>query len=502
MAGQKVLVADDEKELRESVSASLRDMGFIPIEAKDGAEAVELAKSEDISMAILDVNMPQKNGLEALREIKELDPSIVTLVITAHGNLNDAVEAIREGAYNYIEKPVKEAHLRGMVERAKNAQQAVQAVAFSSPTLKLESGQEFVGHSRQMKNVFSLIQRLANVATSVLIRGENGTGKELVASAIHSYGPRKEKRFVAVNCGAIPENLIESELFGHEKGAFTGANARHIGKFQYAEGGTLFLDEVGELPPNMQVKLLRVLQERSFTPVGSNREIKCDVRIIAATNRNLEKMIQEGSFRQDLFYRLNVMPIFLPPLRERVDDIPVLVSHFIQKFNKLHGRMLMGIEADAMTRLKSYQWPGNIRELENAIERAFVMELGEKVTLASLPEHVNGTGVQIAPQTNFGATSGASDSTTAVGVKTGEAQSPEQNGEMGIDFQVEKEDFERQFILNALKRNSGKINQTVAQANIPKNTLLRKIRKYDIKAWEYGCAVEDNSGEMHPDETI
>jgi two-component system, NtrC family, response regulator AtoC len=485
-----VLVADDEKELRESVCAAVRDMGFTPIEARDGTEAIAIATTQNISMAILDVNMPGKTGLEVLRAIREHDPSILTLVITAHGNLNDAVEAIRDGAYNYIEKPVKETHLRGMMERAKNAQQAVQAVAFSSPTLTLESGQEFVGHSRQMKNVFSLIQRLGNVSTSVLIRGENGTGKELVASAIHHYGPRKEKRFVAVNCGAIPENLIESELFGHEKGAFTGANARHIGKFQFAEGGTLFLDEVGELPLAMQVKLLRVLQERSFTPVGSNREMKCDIRVIAATNRNLEKMIQDGSFRQDLFYRLNVMPITLPPLRERADDIPILVTHFIQKFNKLHDRSLQGIDGEALAKLKSYDWPGNIRELENAVERAFVMEMGEKISLLSLPEQISGISSDTNPMDGM-----------PKSAPTQQGAEDDSNAEMGIDYHVEKEEFERQFILNALKRNSGKINQTVAHANIPKNTLLRKIRKYDIKSWEYG-ATEDNSGDMQPDETI
>jgi len=264
----KILIADDEKELRESVSATLEHMGFSTVLASDGEEAFQKIQNEDFSMAILDVNMPKKNGIEVLRAIKEHDPSVLVLMITAHGNVSDAVAAVREGAFNYIEKPVKENHLRDLVERASKTHQAVKDVAFSSPTLRLENGQEFVGHSRQMKSVFMLIQRLANVSTSVLIRGENGTGKELVASAIHHYGPRKEKRFVAVNCGAIPENLIESELFGHEKGAFTGANTRHIGKFQYAEGGTLFLDEIGELPQAMQVKLLRVLQERNFTPVG------------------------------------------------------------------------------------------------------------------------------------------------------------------------------------------------------------------------------------------
>ncbi|MGZ3710722.1 MAG: sigma-54-dependent transcriptional regulator, partial [Bdellovibrionota bacterium] len=357
----KVLIADDEKELRESISATLEHMGFQTVLAVDGEEAIAKAQAEDFSIAILDVNMPKKTGFEALRAIRENDPSILVLMITAHGNVTDAVEALKEGAFNYIEKPVKESHLRDLVEKASKTHQAVRQVALSSPTFKLENGQEFVGHSRQMKSVFSLIQRLGNISTSVLVRGENGTGKELVASAIHHYGARKDKKFVAVNCGAIPENLMESELFGHEKGAFTGANARHIGKFQYAEGGTLFLDEIGELSTQMQVKLLRVLQERSFTPVGSNREIRCDIRVIAATNRDLEKMIKEGQFRQDLFYRLNVMPIFLPPLRERADDVPILVTNFIQKFNRLHGRDISGISAEALESLQRYNWPGNIR---------------------------------------------------------------------------------------------------------------------------------------------
>ena len=488
----KVLIADDEKELRESISAAIRHMGFETVLAVDGQDAVEKAQSEEIAIAILDVNMPKKSGIEALRAIRELDPSILVLVITAHGNVSDAVEAIRDGAFNYIEKPVKESHLRDLMEKASLAHQAVRSVALSSPTLTLENGQEFVGHSRQMKSVFVLIQRLANVSTSVLIRGENGTGKELVASAIHHYGPRKEKRFVAVNCGAIPENLMESELFGHEKGAFTGANARHIGKFQYAEGGTLFLDEIGELAPQMQVKLLRVLQQRTFTPVGSNREIKCDIRVIAATNRDLEKMIREGSFRQDLFYRLNVMPIFLPSLRDRRDDIPALVTHFIQKFNGLHSREIEGIDADALEALKKYRWEGNIRELENAIERSFVMELGTNISLRSLPEQITG----LPPEESF-ATSPTQEDDASLEENASDLSSA------GIDFQVEKEEFERQFIINALKRFNGRINQTVAHANIPKNTLLRKIRKYDIKPWEYGCGEEQfKESDMNPDETI
>ncbi len=494
----KVLIADDEKELRESISATLEHMGFETALAVDGEEALRKMQEDDFAIAILDVNMPKKSGLEALRAIKEEDPSVLVLMITAHGNVTDAVEALRIGAFNYIEKPVKEVHLRALVEKASETHQKVRDVALSSPTLKLENGQDFVGHSRQMKSVFALIQRLANVSTSVLIRGENGTGKELVASAIHLYGPRKEKKFVAVNCGAIPENLMESELFGHEKGAFTGANTRHIGKFQFAEGGTLFLDEVGELPPQMQVKLLRVLQERSFTPVGSNREIKCDVRIIAATNRDLDKMIKEGKFRQDLFYRLNVMPIFLPSLRERQDDIPLLVNTFIQKFNRLHDRDIKGITGEALEKLRRYSWPGNIRELENSIERAFVMELSEQITLRSLPEQISGISPEEAMQMPLD-----ENETRIAEEGSFSATGAAQVSAAGVDFHKEKEDFERQFIINALRRFGGRINQTVAHANIPKNTLLRKIRKYDIKPHEYGASDDQLKGEDElPDETI
>ncbi|MCO5141781.1 MAG: sigma-54 dependent transcriptional regulator [Oligoflexia bacterium] len=487
----KILIADDEKDLRESISAALEHMGFSTAIAADGQEAIDKVKEGDFSIAILDVNMPRVDGLNALKAIKEIDPSILVLMITAHGNVSDAVNALKEGAYNYIEKPVKESHLKELVQRASQTHQAVVDVSFSSPTLTLENGKEFVGNSRQMKSVFLLIQRLANVATSVLIRGENGTGKELVASAIHHYGPRKDKRFVAVNCGAIPENLMESELFGHEKGAFTGAQSRHIGKFQYAEGGTLFLDEVGELSQSMQVKLLRVLQERTFSPIGSNREIKCDVRIIAATNRDLEAMIAKGTFRQDLYYRLNVMPIFLPPLRDRKEDIAILATNFIRKFNKLHNRSIQGISDSALSRLRSYEWPGNIRELENAIESSFVLELGDKIQLQSLPSSVSGI--------EYDSPLGAMDSTEE------NLTSDELGSDLnvaGIDFQIEKEEFERQFIINALKRFNGKINQTVAHANIPKNTLLRKIKKYDIKPSEYGRSDADQDDEMIPDETL
>ncbi len=455
----KVLVVDDEAELRETVSHMLVQMGHHHVdEAKDGLEALEKIKTGAYQLVILDVNMPGMSGLEVLQEVRVFDPSIIVLIVTAHGRLKDAVEAIKMGAYNYLEKPIQEHDIVKLIDRSRQAHDMAEVMGYSSPHLQLEDGEEFIGRSDQMQSVFRLIQRLANVSTSVLIRGENGTGKELVAKAIHFNSLRKDNRFVAVNCGAIPENLIESEFFGHEKGAFTGAEQRHIGKFQYAEGGTLFLDEIGDIAPSMQVKLLRVLQERKFTPVGSNREIKTDVRIIAATNRNLEKMVADGSFRQDLFYRLNVMPIFLPPLRERVDDIKPLVDRFIENFNAQHGQSKKGIKEDALNALRNYKWPGNIRELENAIERAFVLESSNYISLDSLPEVIRSR--QHLPTGEFSAT---------------------------LDFNHQKEEFEKQFIINALKMFNGRINQTVAHAGIPKNTLLRKMKKYGINPKEFGA---------------
>ncbi|MGE3759640.1 MAG: sigma-54 interaction domain-containing protein, partial [Pseudobdellovibrionaceae bacterium] len=340
----------------------------------------------------------------------------------------------------------------------------VSDLALSNPIFDDDIDSEFVGSSKKMREVFDLIYKLCKVDTTVLIRGENGTGKELVARAIHFNSPRKKGAFVAINCGAIPENLMESELFGHEKGAFTGAHERKIGKFQLANNGTLFLDEIGELKPEMQVKLLRVLQEKKFMPVGGNREVKTNTRIIAATNRNLEKMIEDSTYREDLFYRLNVMPIFLPPLRERTDDIPALIQHFIKKLGKNHSSKIQGIDSLALQALKQYRWPGNIRELENIIERSFIVENGNSISISSLPENVQNSSAPAVKKT-----------------------STDYSGP--LDFDIFREQSEKQFVINALKANNGRINQTVAQANIPKNTLLRKIKKYGINVKDF---IADN----------
>jgi DNA-binding NtrC family response regulator len=359
MANRSVLVVEDDVELRQTIFEALSRNGFDISEAGDGVEALEKIQIKRPDLVMLDVNMPRMGGMECLKKIKECDPSIIVIIMTAYSTIEDAVTATKEGAFNYLAKPIKHQSIVEMVERALEAQQMVHSMAFSAPVVKLPTG-DFVGSSSEMQKIFGIIHKLAKVDTSVLIRGESGTGKELVARAVHFNSARKDKKLVALNCSSIPEALFESELFGHEKGAFTGADQRQIGKFQYAEGGTLFLDEIGDLSLSMQVKLLRVLQERKFIPVGAHREIEMDVRVIAATNRNLEEMIQKGTFRDDLFYRLNVIPIYLPPLRDRKDDVEKLTNHFIRKFNNLHKKKITGISAGAMQILLKHNWPGNI----------------------------------------------------------------------------------------------------------------------------------------------
>lgn len=480
----KTLIVDDEPELRKSVSSilttvlkdSLPNITFEITEAGTGVQAIKAVQGGDFDLVLMDVKMPEMSGLEALSQIKEHDPSTLVVIMTAHSNTADAVLAIKEGAYDYLEKPVQPQKLIEIVTKSLEARELVSNLAFSNPIFDDDVDSEFVGHSQKMREVFNLIYKLCKVDTTVLIRGENGTGKELVARAIHYNSPRKSNAFIAINCGAIPENLMESEFFGHEKGSFTGAVERKIGKFQLANNGTLFLDEIGELRPEMQVKLLRVLQEKKFTPVGGQREVKTNARIIAATNRNLEKMIEDAGFREDLFYRLNVMPIFLPPLRDRKDDIPSLVQHFIKKLSKSHQSPIQDVSLDAIELLKKYRWPGNIRELENAIERAFIMESTARITPESLPDQVRGV--------QHGSVSDGHGFHEEEHEDNHSGNYRDMASE-NLNYESFKEQAEKDFIIQALKANNGRINQTVARANIPKNTLLRKIKKYGIIARDY-----------------
>jgi len=474
----RVLVVDDDQGLRLTVSTTLKNTGRFDVsEAFDGQKAVEMVREKSFDVVILDVDMPRLNGLQALRQIKELDSRIIVLIMTAYANINDAVTAVKEGAYNYISKPVKGEELVSLLDKALEAHAMISNVASSAPIM-IESGRKFVGNNAEMQKVFNIINKLSQVETAVLIRGESGTGKELVARAIHYNSARKDEKFVAINCSAIPENLFESELFGHEKGSFTGADYRKVGKFQYAEGGTIFLDEIGDMPALMQSKLLRVLQEKKFTPVGSNREMDANVRILAATNQDLEKMIATGQFREDLFYRLNVIPIFLPPLRDRKPDIDYLVHTFINKFNKAHSKKVTGISPEAMACLMKYAWPGNIRELENVIEHAFVLEETNRICLKALPE-------KILKVMNFSGETPVEEPLLGTDSDVGRMEGLSiQVGET-LDFNKQKETFEKDFIVMALKKFKGRINQTALHANIPKKTLLRKIEKYGINPREY-----------------
>lgn len=493
----KVLVVDDDKVLQDSVKQALEFHNFKVNVADNGKAAVKAIYREKYDLVVMDVNMPEMSGLEALVEMKKHDSSLIVIILTAYSNVSDAVKAVKEGAYNYLEKPISSDALVALIKRALKARSLVETTAFSAPSLSLgtkNKDDKFVGESQPMQKVFDIIGKLAMVNTPVLIRGESGTGKELVAKAIHYNGPRKDEKFVTLNCAAISENLIESELFGHEKGAFTGADSRKIGKFQYADGGTLFLDEIGDISPGMQVKLLRVLQEKTFTPVGSNREIPTDVRIIAASHKPFEDMIKEGTFREDLFYRLNVLPVYLPPLRERISDIPHLVTYYIKYFNTVHGLNIKGLAPDAEKLLMAYNWRGNIRELRNVIEHSFIIEPSEYISVASLPAAVQSENAQEESSEDEMINSNRLidfeeiQNSVLDEDRTGHAideyhfsfATKNDKNEVELNFQHAKDMFEKEFIILALKLNRGKINQTALKANIPKKTLLRKIEKYEI----------------------
>jgi DNA-binding NtrC family response regulator len=497
----KVLVVDDDLVLQDSVRQALEYHHFSVEVANNGREALNKVQASDYDLVVMDVNMPEMDGLEALSEMKKYDPSLIVLILTAYSNVSDAVKSVKEGAYNYLEKPISSDNLVALIKRALKAKSLVQTSVFSAPTLSLggSSDDQFVGESDEMKKVFNVISKLARVNTPVLIRGESGTGKELVAKAIHYNGPRKDERFVTINLAAVPDNLIESELFGHEKGAFTGANERKMGKFQYADGGTLFLDEIGDVSATMQVKLLRVLQEQTFTPIGSNRDVKVDVRVIAASHKPFEEMIKTGDFREDLFYRLNVLPVYLPPLRERTSDIPHLVGYYINYFNSIHNLNIKDATGPCLDILAGHEWRGNIRELRNVIEHAFIIESSDHIHPSSLPaallknsEASTGTITEDKSKSDFKDESiinmrDIQDSVleTSRDAEEGNAYvfkfaENNESGEKRLDFQVAKDLFEKEFILHALQLFKGKINQTALRANIPKKTLLRKIEKYEI----------------------
>ncbi len=386
----RILVVDDEESIREFLEIMLKKEGYEVTTAEDGAKAQELLKKRSFDMIISDLQMPNVTGVELLKFVKENYAQTVFMLITAFGTTETAVEAMKMGAYDYVTKPFKIDEVRMNIANALRSQNLeVEVRTLKKELVREYSFQNMIGNSSNMHAVFDLIKRVSHSNTNILITGESGTGKEVIAKSIHYSGPLKDKPFVTVNCGAIPENLMESEMFGHKKGSFTGAIMDKSGLFEVANNGTLFLDEVGELPLAVQVKLLRAIQERIIRRVGATDDTKVEVRIIAATNRNLEDMVAKGTFRQDLFYRLNVINITSPSLRDRADDIPVLANHFLKKYNDKLGKNIGAISDEAMDILKKYNYPGNVRELENMIERTVALEAGSTILPESLPPMVS-----------------------------------------------------------------------------------------------------------------
>jgi two-component system NtrC family response regulator len=386
---ETILIVDDEKNYLTILSAVLEDEGFEVLTALGGHEALEVHKTSDLDLILTDMKMPAMDGIELLEHIKSVDPDLPVIMMTAHGTVDKAVEAMQKGAYSYVLKPFDNERLIIYVKKAVSMYQVVK----ENRRLRdaVESQYRFgniIGKSKKMRDIFDTIQKVAPSGATVLIEGESGTGKELVARSVHFNGPRREKPFVAVNCSALAESLLESELFGHEKGSFTGAVATKKGRFELADGGTLFLDEIGELSHNLQVKLLRVLQEKVFERVGGVRTISVDIRILVATNKDLQQEMQEGRFREDLYYRLNVVHIVLPPLKVRQEDIHILVNHFIKKYasERKSAVPVIGVDQEVDRLFYDYSWPGNIRELENVIERVMILCPGEIIKVSDLPK--------------------------------------------------------------------------------------------------------------------
>ena len=383
-----VLVAEDEDLMRAIVKGLLESEGYRVAAVASAEEALEVFAAEDVSVMLTDIRMAGMDGLALLDRVKDVDPEALVVVMTAFSSVDSAVAALRKGAYDYVTKPfVNEDLLQSVRNALRQRELFRENRALRRELDRRYSFSEIIGTSESLQRVFRLVEKVATTGTNVLIYGESGTGKELVARAVHHNSPRADRPFVAVNCGALPETLLESELFGHTKGAFTGATATRPGLFRSAEGGTVFLDEIGEVTQTMQVRLLRAVQEHEVTPVGSSAPVRFDARIICATNRDLEKEVSEGRFREDLFYRLNVIEIHLPPMRERREDIPLLVRHFVKRTAREQGQPEKPVEAAAMSALINYNWPGNVRELQNALERAFTLS-GEQIDLDSLPPRV------------------------------------------------------------------------------------------------------------------
>jgi len=459
-APARVLVVDDERSMRELLSIVLRRDGYEVLIAEDGAAGLELLKRERVDILITDIRMPNMNGVDLLREAKRISPDIVSIVMTAFATTDTAVEALRLGAADYVTKSKDTAsELRVRVGRELERKRLQQENVLLKRALKTKNQfSNIIGTSSPMVALFQLIETIAPTNSTVLITGESGTGKELIARAIHVNSPRRDRPFVAVNCGALSETLLDSELFGHMRGAFTGADSNKKGLIEVAEKGTIFLDEVGEMSPVVQVKLLRVLQERKFRRLGGTEEIDADIRILAATNRDLGKMVADGSFREDLFYRINVIPVRVPPLRDRQDDIPLLAEHFVARFAEQMGKPVSGISGAALSLLTQYGWPGNIRELENAMERAVALERTPTILADSLPEQLNHHVAEIVP-----------------------AAPPEGFPDAGFDLEQHVQGIEREYIAEALRRAGGVKVKAAELLGMSFRSFRYYTKKYNLK---------------------
>lgn len=449
-----VLIADDEENVRVLLEEVLTDDGYRVIVAKNGKEAFESVKKQVPDCVLLDVRMPVMDGMEAFLKIKEIDSGLPVIFITAYGSSEIAINAMKQGAYDYLTKPFNIDEIKIKVKKAIELREITIKHNKDKHKSPFTGEELMVGESQGMQDIYKEIGRIADTDANVLIRGESGTGKELVAKAIHINSNRKEKPYIVVNCAAIPESLLESELFGHEKGAFTDAVARRIGKFEEARDGTIFLDEIGDMSLNLQSKLLRVLQEKTFSRVGSNDIIRSEARVIAATNRDLESLVKNGNFREDLYYRLNVVTIFVPPLRERKEDIPLLTSYFIAKYSKKYNKQVTGVTPEVIDIFLGYDWPGNVRELENVIARSIIVANASRIVKENLP------------------TSILKSISTEIGVRV-----PPDDV---VPLPQLIEGIEKEAIIKALQKTGGNKSMAAKLLGISRKSLINKIRQYAI----------------------
>jgi two-component system NtrC family response regulator len=452
---ETLLVVDDEKNYLLVLKELLSDEGYEVLTAQSGANALAILKETELDLILTDMKMPGMSGLELLEKLKQKDPQLPVVMMTAFGTVEKAVEAMKKGAFDYISKPFDNENLKKTVATALNMWRVIKENRFLSQELKAKFGpSDLIGNSLAIQQVRELIQKVAVTKATVLVTGESGTGKELVARAIHAHSPRRDKPLISVNCSALAETLLESELFGHERGSFTGATSQRKGRFEIADGGTLFLDEVGEMAPSVQVTLLRVLQNREFERVGGNKTIKVDVRLIAASNRDLKEEIPRGAFREDLYYRLNVVHIEVPPLRDRRDDLPLLIRYFLERFSKELNKETPTLSPEAMTVIMDYPWPGNIRELENMLERAVILASGPLIRAEDLPIQSQG--------------------------HKNQDWSADQVIPSGLTLNEVLEMVEKKMILNALAKTGHVQSHAADLLGIARNLLFYKIKKFNL----------------------